>query len=138
MNVRFERLLNPRQNGYGYMKVVLCRDGGKYERLVHRLVADAFIAGYHPGVKVKHADDDRGNNNVYNLRFSAGVRLGRLVRNVPRPTYRRLRIIETGVLYHSVEAAAKAIGGNSSGIYRVLRGERSNHKGYTFEFWEEK
>lgn len=136
-NLRHDRLLTPRPNSYGYQRVALYRDGERHDLYVHRLVAAAFIDGYIKRYRVRHNDLDGENNHVYNLRFASGQRLGRLVRNVRRPIYRRLRVVETGMIFKTVEDCANYIGGDPSNIYRVLRGDRDSHKGYTFEYYYE-
>lgn len=133
-NLRTNTLLRPRNNSYGYMRVGLRRDGVTHDIYVHQLVAQAFITGYRQGVQVRHADDDGGNNHVTNLRFRKGARLGTLARNPPKAIVRRVRIIENGMIFRTVDDCAKYLGGDPSSIYRVLRGDRVSHKGYTFEF----
>jgi hypothetical protein len=133
MNVRTNQVLQPRNNSYGYTRVGLRREGRTHDIYVHHLVAAAFITGYRRGVQIRHVEDN-GNNHVMNLRFSRGVRLGTLSKHPPKARSRRVRIVETGMLFLSVENCANYIGGDASSIYRVLRGERISHKGYTFEY----
>lgn len=136
-SLRYGTYLNPRTNSYGHQRVVLYRDKEGHERSVHRLVAEAFIDGYRPEYKVKPHDGDHTNNNVYNLRFAKGHRLGQLVR-APRPAReRRVMVIETGMIFRTVKDCANYIGGMPSSIYRVLRGDRPSHLGYTFAYVEE-
>lgn len=68
MNIRFGRLLKPRDNGHGYLKVVLRSGGQSHERYVHHLVAAAFVRAYEEGGRVGHIDRDRRNNRADNLR----------------------------------------------------------------------
>lgn len=133
MNVHTNVVLRPRNNSYGYTRVGLRKDGKTHDVYVHHLVAKAFIAGYRPGVQIRHADDN-SNNHVNNLRFRRGVRLGTRTKNPPRARTRRVRIVETGMVFLSVESCARYIMGDVSSIYRVLRGERHSHKGFTFEY----
>lgn len=133
MNVHTHLLLRPRNNSYGYTRVALRKGGITYDIYVHHLVAKAFITGYRNGVQIRHVEDN-GNNHVANLRFRRGVRLGTLARNPTRAKSRRIRIVETGAVFLSVESCANYIEGDTSSIYRVLRGERISHKGYTFEY----
>lgn len=135
MSLRYDRILTPRPNSYGHHRVVLYRDRVPHDVYVHHLVAAAFTTGYEPGMQVRHRDDDRGNNEVSNLRFPARG-LGQLVRNPPEARARRVSIIGMNLTFRSVEDCAAYIGGDPSSIYRVLRGERLSHKGYTFEYDE--
>ena len=44
----FNKILKQKQTSAGYKSVDLCKDGKKYFRLVHRLVAIAFIFSLSP------------------------------------------------------------------------------------------
>lgn len=135
MSLRYERLLSPRPNSYGHHRVVLYRDRVAFDAYVHHLVAAAFTTGYEPGMQVRHRDNDQGNNEVTNLRFpSRGM--GQLVRDPPAPRARRVVIVGIDLTFRTVEDCAAYIGGDPSTIYRVLRGERLSHKGYTFAYVE--
>lgn len=136
-SLRFDRILKARVNSYGLHRVVLYRNKEPYDFYVHRLVAAAFIDGYIPELQVRHRDDDGSNNNVYNLRFRQGQRMGQLIKNPPQATMRRIMIVENGKVFRTVAECADYIGGHPSSIYRVIRGERPHHLGYTFRFIEE-
>lgn len=133
MNLHTHTVLRPRNNSYGYSRVALRRDGKTFETYVHHLVAKAFITGYHEGVHIRHVNDN-SDNRVDQLRFKRGVRLGTLNKKPTRAQSRRIRIIETGDVFLTVENCARYIEGDASSIYRVLRGERASHKGLTFEY----
>ena len=51
----------------GYKQVCLWINGQKKNHLVHRLVAQAFLPNPLGLTDVNHLDEDKGNNNVYNL-----------------------------------------------------------------------
>jgi hypothetical protein len=136
-NLRFDRLLRPRVNSYGYLRVALRQDGRTYEKLVHQLVAQVFISGWHQGVIVKHNDEDHSNNEVTNLRLVGGIRLGHFKDHPNLSPIRHLRIIETGQVFRSVSNAARYLECDRSTIYKVLRGDRETHLGYTFEYFED-
>jgi len=63
--------------------------------------------------------------------------LGTLVKKPKKAHSRRVKIIETGQVFLTVESCARYIGGDVSSIYRVLRGERISHKGLTFQYMYE-
>jgi len=50
---------------------------------------------------------------------------------------KRVRCIETGVIYDSGKEAAEAMGLDPSHISKVCRGKLKSHKGFHFEFVEE-
>ena len=66
--LRGEHLLRL-NGGRKYIQVVLCKDGKTYARLVHRLVAEAFIPNPHNLSCVNHKDENPKNNCVYNLEW---------------------------------------------------------------------
>ena len=134
-NIRLDHILKPRYNSYGYARVMLRRDGLSYDCLVHRLVAEAFITGYHEAAQVRHYDEDNGNNFVNNLRFRRGVRMGQYRKEHPPVETRRVRVAETNQIFRTAGDAAEALGTDPSSIYKVLRGERRSHLGYTFEYY---
>lgn len=66
---RIERILKPCKNRRGYSLVVLCKDGLKFPKLIHRLVAEAFIKNPDNLPVVDHIDTNPENNHVENLRW---------------------------------------------------------------------
>ena len=65
-----ERILKPYCGRNKHFSVVLCKDGKTYPRLVHRLVAAAFIPNPENKPEVDHLDTNPGNNKVENLRWA--------------------------------------------------------------------
>lgn len=53
--------------GKGYRRVVLCSDGKKIYRLIHRLVLEAFVGACPKGKVCRHLDGNPANNRVENL-----------------------------------------------------------------------
>ena len=64
-----EGILNPNNNGKGYLQVYLTKNKKSKKVLIHRLVAQAFL--YKPTDKnyVNHKDGNKSNNNVNNLEW---------------------------------------------------------------------
>lgn len=46
--------------------------------------------------------------------------------------FRKVKVLETGVIYNSAAECAEAIGGDVTGISKVISGKRPHHLGYTF------
>lgn len=63
-----ERILKPNRTS-SHLMVVLCKDGNMYPRLVHRLVAEAFVPNPENKPVVDHIDTNPRNNNAENLRW---------------------------------------------------------------------
>lgn len=53
----------------GYLIVDLYKDGQRKKYYIHRLVASAFLENPNNYPQVNHKDEDKENNNVYNLEW---------------------------------------------------------------------
>lgn len=64
------RVLSPKLVNNGYLQIDLSREGVAHQRLVHRLVLDAFVGPAPDGTEACHAPDpDTRNNRASNLRW---------------------------------------------------------------------
>lgn len=63
------KVLKPLETNCGYFRVCLYKNGKKCYRLIHRLVADAFIPNLDNFPCVNHKDEDKSNNSVENLEW---------------------------------------------------------------------
>jgi hypothetical protein len=63
------RLLKLHRTNKRYWQVGLCAGGRSSNRLVHHLMLEAFVGPRPPGLLALHADDDRDNNTLPNLRW---------------------------------------------------------------------
>lgn len=63
------RVLKPRDSGNGYLRAGIQIDGKWTEKLVHRLVAQAFIPNPDNLPQINHKDCNPQNNNVKNLEW---------------------------------------------------------------------
>lgn len=64
-----EKILKLSKNPNGYVTVTLYKDGSLFRRLVHRLVAEAFILKPDNKNEIDHIDTNRSNNEAENLRW---------------------------------------------------------------------
>ena len=64
-----ERMLKAGRDGWGYLFVILCKDGVQKHFKVHRLVAEAFIPNPENKPCIDHLNTDKTDNRVENLRW---------------------------------------------------------------------
>lgn len=95
-----ERILKPKKEKNGYLRVCLCRNGKHKWLSVHRLVAIAFIPNPEGFEQVNHKDEVKTNNCVSNLEFcdakynnSYGTRMER-VSSVQRNDPAKSKVVE--------------------------------------------
>lgn len=67
-----EKLLNTPVNGEGYQQVSLSLEGTMYKKMVHQLVAEAFLSHTPNGMKVvvDHLNSVKTDNRVHNLNLT--------------------------------------------------------------------
>lgn len=64
--------VTPQPNGTGYLKVMLWKESKHQQKLVHRLVAEAFIDNPEGKLFVNHKDGVKTNNRLDNLEWCTG------------------------------------------------------------------
>lgn len=68
-HTHINKIIKPYINNCGYYVVVLSQDKKKFIKLIHRLVAKAFIENPNNLTDVDHIDNNKLNNNVINLQW---------------------------------------------------------------------
>lgn len=64
------KVMKASKTGSGYLKVVLCKDKQKKNRMIHRLVAQAFIENNdETKIYINHRDECKQNNRFWNLEY---------------------------------------------------------------------
>ena len=65
-----ESIMTPCLKKTGYFEINLYNKEGRYTKLIHRLVADAFLNKVDDKLTVDHIDRNRLNNTITNLRWA--------------------------------------------------------------------
>lgn len=102
----------PRVNNCGYSRVSVPIKGKIMQKLVHRLVAQAFISNPHKKPQVNHLDGTKSNNHRDNLEWATGLenmrhasRIG-LLKNTGRKAKVELDEDTKNYIYHLYLAGA--------------------------------
>lgn len=139
LNIRTDKILRVRPNERGYLRVALSRDGEIQDFYIHHLVAKAFLGIERGSDQIIHFNGDKEDNTPGNIRvkkrriFSEN---GPARSDDSRVWGRRVMVVETNQVFRTVRDCANHIDGDYSSIYACLRGERQQHRGYTFEYYD--
>lgn len=140
-NTKTGRIMKTNINTNGYETVCLRKNKQQYNCRVHRLIADSFYGGEHDGLDVNHIDGNKRNNVISNLEFCTrkdnvdhALNHGLSTTNDYGKHRVRVRVIDTGETYSSINECSRAIGVDHSEICKYLSGKISYPcKGYRFE-----
>lgn len=126
------RLLKPKANSSGYLQIALFKDRKRKEKLLSRVVAEAFCEKPDGCNIVNHLDCDISHNWASNLEWTTD--LGN-VRHAIEHQRRPVRPVLRGddKLYPML-TMVEADGYSSSAVCQVCRGKLKTHKGQTFRY----
>jgi NUMOD4 motif/HNH endonuclease len=126
------RILRPSKTKCGYLDVVFCIKQKKEHKLIHRLVAEAFIDNPNNLSTVNHKDEDKLNNNVENLEwmsFDDNIRYSNNKMLTESQVLKIPAMIESG---YSQMDIANSFGVSRRTIQFILQGEHWNNLGIDF------
>lgn len=120
----------------------MCDNGKRYVRKVHKLMQDAFFEPDPDRPEINHINGNKQDNRLENLEQCSRLENMRHACDnglFKRPdnsgiAKKRVRVIETGEIYDSEHACARAINGSQGNISECLKGNRRKHKGLHFEY----
>ena len=136
------RVLTPDKDGY--LKVCLSKDGKRYVRSVHRLVAEAFIPNPDNLPVINHKNEDKQDNKVENLewctvRYNTMYGTGRIRTSMKQGKPVEQMDLDGNVIdeFYSMCVAAKITGIPQPNIHKVCNGVRQTAGGYKWRYKDE-
>ena len=126
----------------GYLQVNLRKNGKTKKYYVHRLIAFAFIPNDNPTEKtdVNHIDEVKTNNKVENLEWvtrKQNTNHGTRTERIAKATSKKVRCVETGIVYESIIEVERKTGLDHSSICCCCRGKLKTCGGYHWECVED-
>lgn len=136
-----ERILKPNVVGGGYLIVELCA-GGKRKRLrVHRLVGEAFLPRAEGKDAINHKDEDKTNNNVWNLEWVShkencnfGTRNERIAKANSKPVAQYIKDGELVKTWSSLTEIGKQTGFSIGNISQAANGKYKQAYGFIWKY----
>ena len=124
-NTKTGRILSSSQDSDGSRVVYLFIDGKKQKRRLKRLVAEAFSVEDISGTYVRTMNGNEEDIHVDNLEFRS------------KYNGKKIKVVETGRIYNSIDECSKALGINRSTISRCTNYPFYNNRlQYHFEYVE--
>jgi hypothetical protein len=127
-SIKENRDLKYHTNKKGYCSICLTKDKKEYSRLVHRLVAEAFL-GQNEGLQVNHINGNKSDNFVGNLEWctsSENINHAYQVLNKRGGQSKYVINLETGIFYESAKEAAKYMNIKYCTLRAMLSGQNPN------------
>ena len=133
------RLLHPLDNGNGYLRIVLPRNGQDKTVYIHRLVAEYFLQNPFGYSEINHKDENKSNNSVNNLEWCEhkyNANYGTAIERRAKKQRRRVRCINNNIIYGSLQEAAQAVGVGKTAISNCLNGRSKSCAGYEWSYYD--
>lgn len=127
------RIRKQNLDSYGYLQLVLCKNGIVETRTVHQLVCEAFLGPCPEGMEVCHGPNGILDNSLANLRY--GTHTENAQDMIRDGTYRGIPVIRgDGKEFISQSEAARVSGCDQSSINKCCRGKQKTAGGYTWRY----
>lgn len=133
-----EIILKPFVCGSGYQEVILSYNGKKKPKLIHRMVAEAFVSNPDGKREVNHKDGNKANNCYSNLEWvtpSENIKHSyAALLNVA--STRKVMCVETGETFDSLKEAAAKHGLHLPLIWKCCNGKQKTTGGFHWRYAE--
>lgn len=135
------RILKPRRDKDGYLRVTLHRDGKQRTFRVHRMVAETWLDNPDGKPQINHLDEDKTNAAVENLSYCSakenltwGIGYKRRIASKSKSVQALDPNTGQVVLEFPSAREAERKGFNQGSISRCCRGKLRHHKGLIWRF----
>ena len=112
---RSKKFLKPSKDRTGYLRVSLCLNNKYDYRMVHRLVAEAYIPNPAALPQVNHKDEIKSHNYINNLEWCSAQY------NTAYSSGKKIKCIETGQTFDSIREAGRWINRDKSNIIQAIK-----------------
>lgn len=129
-----QKIMKQRTDNKGNKVVSLYKNGKEYNRLVHRLVAFAFVRNPENKKLVYHKDSDPSNNHADNLEWVTHHKFANNGTITLKSTIVKNKTTGIETKFHSMGEASRFIGRNKGFISNRLK--KGNNEIDDWTFWE--
>lgn len=140
-----ELILKEKTNKFGYKFVSLSNKFGRKNKMIHRLVAIAFIENKNGYKEVNHIDGNKCNNNVNNLEWCSrsdnmlhAYKLG-LRKGTSKINSKILQLSDGEVIkiWNNISEIKSTLKLDYSSIYQCCKNKRKSCNGFQWKFAKE-
>lgn len=136
-NIRTGKRLKPQKSKKGYLRVGLYKNEKYNNFQVHRLVANAFIPNPNNLETVNHINENKEDNRVENLEWLSrenNTKYGTRSERSAKSREKRVKCVETGIIYESISKASEKTGFSRWGIGMCCNEKLETCGGYHWKF----
>lgn len=138
MRIVSEKILKPSEDGSGYLKVCLCKEGKEKTIKIHRLVAQYFVQNDSLfNNQVNHKNECKTDNRACNLEWcdaSYNVNYGTRNKRISKAQSKAVKCLDTGVVFPSVMEVERLFSFNNSNICACCNGKRKTCGGLHWQY----
>ena len=138
-----ERIRTPVINNSGCLNIILYKNTEAQHRLVHRLVAEAFIPNLENKPQINHKDENKLNNCVENLEWirhidncNYGSRNERVADSLSKPILQYSKSGDFIREWKSASEVKRVLGIDNSHIIHCCKGKRKSSGGFVWRYKE--